>query len=332
MLSALTLSLILGVSNADSSNIVVVRQDYSRRGFVEMVDSATGKTVESGIDFVFSWPYVQITTDSSSGLTFLTAFPDGCQYPVLYKLSRDLNVIYTWDKAQLTWWDLQYSPLQSTLYGILVTADAYGGMYGRTLSNYTFDEITGAVTPVQLYTLPYMWYVNASSFDTGKNDYFALINMFPGKPGSTLDQQLVVANFDKDVVYSPPSVALIPISSDDVMLQFIAYSKRQGLLFFAGPSKSGVKKVTVGVLCQEHGKIHAVLYEGYEVEAVGPLVADDDHAQLLLYVKTLSSPYEWKLLSFAYSADYSNGATMTEVNTFSGDMYRSFGAAGYMTL
>ena len=149
---ALALSLISG-----SSNIVVVRQEQSRQGFIELVNSSNGEpTLKSGLNFTFAWPYVQMTADTNTDTAYLTAFPDGNSYPVLYKLNSNLELTYSWTHATFTWWDLQYSPLQDTLYGILVTPDANGGMYGRTLSNYSFNEQTDIITASKLYELPYM--------------------------------------------------------------------------------------------------------------------------------------------------------------------------------
>ena len=139
------------------SSIVVVRQNGDRDGFVESVSDVNGDTlINASVTFPFTWPYVQLSTDGASGLTYLAAFPDGYSYPVLYKLDKGLSVEYLWNKNDFTFWDMQYSPAQSTIYGILVTEDFNGGMYGRTLSNYTADETTGTISAVQLYTLPYM--------------------------------------------------------------------------------------------------------------------------------------------------------------------------------
>ena len=139
------------------ASIVVVRQEQSRQGFIETVDTVSGNpTLKSGLNFTFAWPYVQMTADTNSGTSYLTAFPDGNSYPVLYKLNAQLELTYSWTHATFTWWDLQFSPAQNPLYGILVTPDFNGGMYGRTLSNYTFNEQTEEITAVKLYELPYM--------------------------------------------------------------------------------------------------------------------------------------------------------------------------------
>jgi len=308
--------------------VVVVRQEQSRQGFIELVDSNSGETkLKSSLNFTFGWPYVQMSSDSNSGVSYLTAFPDGNSYPVLHKLNKNLDVVYSWLHGTFTWWDLQYAPVQDTLYGILVTQDLNGGMYGRTLSNYTFNEKTDDISAVKLYELPYMWYVNASSFDVVKGTYFALINNFPGKVNSTLDQQIITADFSKDVKVSSPAVALVPITSGDIMMQFVAYSNRRETLYFAGPAKATPNMVYVGIICPAHGTVKAVLYEAKDVVSVGPLTVDDDNNQLLLYVKVASSTVnQWKLLSIPY-----HGTSVTIIKEYEGDSYRSYAAATHTT-
>eukprot|EP01034_Spumella_vulgaris_P032300 gene32300-39882_t len=82
-----------------------------------------------------------------------------------------------------------------------------------------------------------MWYVNASSFHTSTSTYFALINNFPGKENSTLDQQLIVADFSKDVsivtppvnidkfIWSHPALASGPLIANDADNQFMIFLK-----------------------------------------------------------------------------------------------------------
>lgn len=311
------------------SNVVVVRQEESRDGLIETLSEESGMvTTNSSLSFPFSWPYVQMSTDPLSGLTFLAAFPDGFSYPVLYRLDRELNVEYSWDKNEFTFWDMQYSPEQSTIYGIMVTEDFNGGMYGRTLSNYTADEEKGTITGVELYTLPYMWYVNASSFDKSVDVYYALVNNFPGKENSTLDQKLTVADFSVEATpTSPPDVTLLDIESGDIMLQFISFSRSQQMLYFSGPSKvEGSGDATVGVICHEHGKIHTVLAELHDVVAVGPIAADDREEKLAFFMKFSSDPNQWKL----FTVGYAEGSEIVEVAQYNGDSYASFAATSYI--
>ncbi|CAE7523053.1 unnamed protein product, partial [Symbiodinium microadriaticum] len=171
------------------------------------------------------------------------------------------------------------------------------------------------------------WYVNASSFDKVACVYFALVNNFPGKSNSTQDQKLAVADFSQNAAVVTPPVDLLDIVSGDVMMQFIAYSSSQELLFFSGPSKLGdSRQATVGVLCHKHGKIHSVLAVMDDVQAVGPIVADDSTSRVLFFMKLSAEPNTWRL----FSVGYTEGSTVTEVHTYEGDAYVSFAAAGYM--
>lgn len=329
VLSLLTLA--LPAALAASSGLVATRQDPSRVAHVQLMNSSSGAVVaESELSFSFSWPYVQMTADAAAGTTYLTAFPDGASYPSLFVLDRDLVEIARLEQADFTWWDLQSAPLQDTLYGIMVTQDFNGGMYGRTLSNYTYRAAEGALwlEPQQLYTLPYMWYVNASSFDQASNTYFALINNFPGHENSTTDQKLAVCAFGEPMGTADPAdgeeaVLLLDLDLGDVMAQFVAFSGATGELFFSGPSKvPGVQSVTVGVVCQEHGKVERVLFEGGGVSAVGPLVADDAQRRLLFFVQRASDGC-WDLMA----AGYAGVGPAELVATYSPDDYRSVAAA-----
>jgi hypothetical protein len=170
--------------------------------------------------------------------------------------------------------------------------------------------------------------VNASSFDKPTSTYFALVNNFPGKSNSTLDQKLVKADFSQDAALVPPPVTLLDLETEDVMLQFVAYSTSQGLLYFSGPSKTpGSRQATVGVICHVHGKIHSVLTVMEDVLTTGPIVADDDAGRLYFFMKFSAAPNEWVLYSIAYSAE--EGTAPDEVHTYKGDMYSSFAAATF---
>lgn len=269
----------------------------------------------------------------------MTAYPDGFSYPALYVLDDNLEVRWRMERSDFTFWDLQFCPSQSTLYGILVTEDFNGGMYGRTLSNYTPSENYDAMAVHELFTLPYMWYVNASSIDVSTATYYALVNNFPGHENSTLDQKLVVADFSHEMKTPEPEddeegVAVIDMDTGDVMAQFIAHSKSQGKLFFAGPSKiAGETSVTVGVLCTDNGKIEEVLVKIDDVALAGPIVADDLSQELLFFVKMVIGDSDledgiWRLLSLSYE----QGSEPVEVARYAGDIYKSFAAAGHTAL
>lgn len=216
----------------------------------------------------------------------------------------------------------------------MVTEDFNGGMYGRTLSNYSHSSAGDGSLELQaqqLYTLPYMWYVNASSIDQLKNTYFALVNNFPGHDNSTTDQKLAVAEFSQPMKTEDPTdeedaVRVLDLDLGDVMAQFIAYSVQTGELFFSGPSKvGGEASVTVGVVCQEHGKVERVLYAADGVSLVGPLVTDDANNRALFFVQ-MESSHVWRLLSVGYE----EGSVAEQVAEYPEDVYRSVAAAVHM--
>ena len=336
MIFALSLAVlsILGVSSAGraSTQLVVTRQDSTRTGFIEKVDPSNGLTVkQADAKFVFKWPHVEMTHDSSTDDVYVIAFPDDYPGPVLYQMDHNLNEIYTWVNTPYSFFDLQYSANQAAMYGILVTTS-----YGRALSNFTLDQKADTVTASELYTLPYMWYVNASSFDTENSRYFALINNFPGFENSTLDQQLIVADFSQDAASVKPDVGLFPIASQDMLVQFLTYSDSLRTLFCAGMSFS-TAQAQVAIMDQKTGTVTKRIFER-NATAVGPLMyvpaADAlGHAQLTVYVQTSNSPKPvWELWSLTLqrsveTGDLSGVLSSQLVNTYSGDDFTFFAGA-----
>ena len=195
-----------------------------------------------------------------------------------------------------------------------------------TLLKYIHIFIPTIIFYTLFYTfiLVYRWYVNASSFDTLHSVYYALINNFPGKSNSTQDQQLITADFSKQVTSSTPvTVSLVPISSSNtIMLQFIAYSHKQNKLYFAGPSKYVPNQAYVGYICPKTGVVKQVMVERSDIVSIGPLIVNDNNHELLVYMKSSTSiSNEWRLLSIDYYT-----SKVTEVKYYEGDAYRSFAA------
>jgi hypothetical protein len=122
----------------------------------------------------------QSTYDAVHGLVYVVSFPNNVA--TVWTLDGASLAVQSTFTPPLELFDLQYSPAQQALYGIRVTS-----RFGRELS--AFDLPTNASTP--LFTLPYMWYVNASTFAHGADVYYGLLNNFPGQPNSTLAQKLV---------------------------------------------------------------------------------------------------------------------------------------------
>jgi hypothetical protein len=254
----------LVAANKSKGNIVVVSQDpdpTDKYGVVQEIETIYGSVVipKSNAQWRFTWPYVQITSNTKKNDHYLTTYPEGnpsYSGPETYLLDKDLvKTASYW--ANFSYFDLQWSNKDETVYGIYVSST-----YGRVLTKYTLptDGTTEIKQFQQLFTLPYMWYVNASSFDQTNNVYYALLNNFPGKTNSTLDQQLLIADLSKPVANgeSPP-VTVIPIDSKfrdyAALLQFIAYSDLTKTLFFAGSRLPG-GHTEVGILNTNTGKVH----------------------------------------------------------------------------
>jgi len=214
--------------------------------------------------------------------------------------------------------DLQYSSKQSTLYGIYVSST-----YGRVLSNFTAKQDTNELLVNQLFTLPYMWYVNASSFHAPSCHYYALINNFPGKENSTLDQQLVVADFSVDASVVTPEVNVLPISNPNGIVQFIAYSDSQSSLYYAGMVFNSTT-VEVGTLDTATGKIKSQLWTQDAVTA-GPLAVSEANSELLIFVKSFSVADSWDLWALPFHGRSLNSARI--VQSYTGKQYAFFAAA-----
>ncbi len=237
-------------SLAASSNMVAVRQDPSGKATIDSMKPLTAEVVlTSNVSFTFSWPLVQMTSDTSRQEFYITTYPADMPGAVLYKLDRKLNVMHSWSATPFSFFDLQYSVNQATLYGIYVSST-----YGRVLTNYTADLTSNEIVGQQLFELPYMWYVNASSFHQRTSTYFALINNFPGKSNSTNEQQLIVADFSKDISVAQPVVNVFKILNPTAILQFIAFSEKKDRLFYAGIKLYG-SVIEVGTLDIKTGQV-----------------------------------------------------------------------------
>jgi hypothetical protein len=323
-------SLASATAERSATQLVVIRQDNTSTGFIENVDVTTGiVTKQSKEKFVFDWPLVEMTSDANTEDVYVVTYPEGYPGPVLYHLDHNLNLIYSWVNTAYSFFDLQYSPQQSAMYGILVTTS-----YGRALSNFTLDQQGDLITASELYTLPYMWYVNASSFDAENSRYFALINNFPGFENSTLDQQLIVADFSKDAKEVAPQVGLFPIASQDMLVQFVTYSHSLRTLFCAGTSRRGAE---VAVMDQESGRVTRRIFSK-AATAVGPLmyVPSSAHGskqdQLTVYVQTAVQPEPiWELwaltLQKGTDGSLSQEITSTLINTYRGGDFQFFAGA-----
>lgn len=255
-----------------SNKFVTMRQNANRVGILDVVESNSGRIVaESDVTITFTWPYVQMTSDPRKKDIYVTSFPDNSSQAILYKFNSALQLEHFWPNTEYWFFDLQYSPAQQSLFGIKVTST-----YGRTLSNFSMQADGDRVSATELFTLPYMWYVNASTFDIHTDRYFGLINYFPGKPESVLDQQLVVCDF-----HHGANCQVVPVSNSAGILHFISFSCKVSSLFFA--SMEG-NTLHVGELDANTGKVIRLLHSDTAAE-VGPLVAHDEEGHLSVFVK-----------------------------------------------
>lgn len=316
------LASLAAVMAATDDGFFYVRQDASKKGVVGVMSGNNGEVVaESKESFTFTWPYVEITSDRAHDKLFVVTFPDDHPNgPVLYQFDKSLNVNHVWSNVNYSFFDLQYSPKQSTLYGIKVTST-----YGRVLSNFTADKKADDVYATELFTLPYMWYVNASSYHAEKNVYFGLINYFPGHPESVLDQQLVVANFDVDVAKVPVSAQVVPLSAESGIWQFIAFSTKLNALVFSSRTKPYEEgdEVIVGVADVTTGKAKTTLLRqpGF---ALGPLVVQDEHNRALVYLQPVRDG-AWELWSLSLTAT----EKPKRLRVFTSQDYHIFSAASH---
>ena len=118
-----------------------------------------------------------------------------------------------------SYFDLESSPKQNTYFGIAVSSP-----YGRVLSQF---DIYNPTKYQALSTLPYMWFVNASTFDRQACRYYGLLNNFPGFPDSTTAQKLVIGNFvdapANAIVTYTGIFTLDPVPASAI-IRFIAWS------------------------------------------------------------------------------------------------------------
>ena len=255
----------------------------------------------TGFNVPFSWPSIQMTADRRHNKTYVVLFPDN--QPIfqsnLYEIdSNTLEVNYVWNNISYWFFDLQYSSSQSALYGIKVVST-----YGRVLSNFTLDKETNDITATELFSIPYMWYVNASTYDVVNNRYFALINYFPYLPESVLDQQLVVADFSSDISVKPVDGKVLPIDNKYGILQFFGYSQKYESVIYASMTNpyQPDNKIVIGVLDVTTATTSTVLFEsaGYQV---GPLIVQELHNRVLVFMK--SSPISrWVLWNISLTAE-----------------------------
>lgn len=335
LLPLLVLASILTLGSAlsndlTSQSLVVVRQDEKSNGHIEALDPTIGLTIAKSnlAPFPFTFPLAEMTMNKNTNDIYIVTYPTGQSGPSLYRLDKNLQVAYSYPPSSQSFFDLQYSPLQDYMFGILVTST-----YGRALSQFNLDESNGVVTPTELFTLPYMWYVNASAFagDTSCH-YFAILNNFPGFANSTTDQQLLVGQlaYNASLPVNQPIVNVYPLThNSDLIVQFVAYSPRSKILYTAGMNGdvaqvSGVDYTT--------GKVYnGVSFFERKAVAVGPLTfipsTNGSGDLLTIFIQTSDSPEPvWEMYTITVESGASFGTAQLHL-TNTGSNYEHYVAA-----
>lgn len=314
----------LGLSSVVTvfSSFFAVRQDGNGVGHVASMNTFTGDIAKESNDtnFQFSWPLVEMTTDRTHNNIYIITYPASYPGPVLYKLNSNLEQTHAWTNVDYSFFDLQYASQQNTLYGIKVTST-----YGRVLSNFVVDEKTDSVVATEMYTLPYMWYVNASTYNDPKMQYIGLINYFPGHPESTLDQQLVTL----DCSVSGGVGEVIPLSRGSMgIVQFITYSVHlNGLLYLSmsNPFESDnvIHLGLYSLINKASAKVYYELIGGY---AIGPMTYDEAKNTVYYFMKETKES-SWGLYSIDLNKNGGGHAPTNRIRTYEGEDYHVFAAA-----
>lgn len=299
---ALLFAACLMACQAAVHRFLAVHQDAERLGKLSLIDSNTGNLVKtSSCGVTFGWPSVEMTADAGSGKVFVVVFPDASGKSELHLLNGELEVQASWTNTSYWLFDLQYAPKQDALYGIKVVST-----YGRVISNFTAVIGEDSVGSTELFAMPYMWYVNATSFDTAGNRYFALGNNFADLPFAYA-QKIVTCDLSKDIAVAQPDCKVIDVSNSSGTIQFIGYSGKTSSLYFAGYQGD---QVHVGILDSNTGKIVRNLFT-IKAAAVGPLVVEDSADRLSVFIRsTAQGAWDlWHINSYGQAnkvMDYSN--------------------------
>eukprot|EP01039_Chlorochromonas_danica_P008908 gene8908-9826_t len=286
VLFILCLSSYVVVANGNPQ-MATVRQDSQRLGKLEILSTNDGQVIkQSDASITFSWPSLEMTTDKINDRTFVVAFPDTSNTSVLYEFDKNLHLTQTWPSTPFWFFDLQYAPNQKTLYGIKVVST-----YGRVISRFTLTPSDDYVQDEELFALPYMWYVNASSYDEVNDHYFALCNYFPNRPDSVLDQKVTTC----DTSIPTADCQVVNISNSAGILQFIGYSSQRSALYFTSFLNG---KAVIGVLDNQTGEIKKVL-ASVPAARLGPLVVEDKSNRLSFYLQSqVNGPWSLHHLGF----------------------------------
>ena len=215
-----------------SSKFFAILQDSSGTASFNIFDDAGNVLQRSSIHFIFPFPLIETTADPVHKQIYVIGYPKGVDGAALYVFDGELNLVSSDVSKAVQYFDLQYSAAQNTFYGITVN-----GTYGRILSNFLTLGSNVSYRPIQ--ALPFMWYVNASCYNSERDIYYALLNNFPHQPNSTTAQKLALGNFSSvhpsalfaDLVFlslgAPPVIHFISLSPLDEQLYGLAQCDNQ---------------------------------------------------------------------------------------------------------
>lgn len=289
MIAALSVVLLF-LHSVIGTKLNVVRQDGSSYGTIERYENGKVTATSNVKAYPFSWPLVEMTHNTKSQEVYIITYPDNAPGAVLYLLDSDLQLKFTWDSVAYSYFDLQYSSKQDSLFGIYVSSS-----YGRVFSRFDVNKSNSSdIAFTQLFTMPYMWYVNASTYQQSTDTYYALLNYFPGKEGYTSDQQLFVSTFSTGSMYYTKIVPSAEVKQP-VAVQFLGYSEAAKELYFAGMYANSSTAI-VGTL-DLNGQVKNVLWEK-TASAVGPLVVDDASKVVTVYTEDTENK-KWSLWSLS---------------------------------
>jgi hypothetical protein len=334
--------MVLGWVMHSNAHLVAVHQNPDKVATFDIIDSVKGNTVASSSptfeknSLVFSWPYAEMTTDPVTKNVYAVFFPDNSNNSILYELNSTLHTQQTFSSTPFWFFDLQFLPQLNSLFGIKVIST-----YGRAFSRFQLQTTQDMLGATELFTLPYMWYVNASSTDNVRNRYFALLNYFPNQPESTLDQKLLIAQLHPDGSKEVPSFSVLNIaqSTDNQVgiIHFISYSQRVESLFALSLTADASHRAYISTVDIVTGTVKEIFWQFEDVNEIGPLVVDDVNQVMTFFYKPLSSSSSlaksvegplcatWQLVQVPLIKMFSSAAKV--LHCYESSEYRIFAAA-----
>jgi hypothetical protein len=274
-------TVLLATSSAASSStgtFFALLQDPATGAASGVVYSTNGSVVAaSALGWDFLWPLVEVSADTSTRKVFVVKYPYPTGNVTLYKISFDLTSMETLVSSGLGYFDLEYSAGQNTHYGVTVSSP-----YGRDISHFT--DFHAPVQHTVITSLPYMWFVNASTFDSGSTRYLGLLNYgLPGMPNMTTQQQLAVGAYANPEAQTTTFLMLTLNTAQNVptpLIRFISWSEPAQTLYGLAIDALGAT-ILVSIDTSSGVFTELVAYQGSVAE---PMVASGTAPELFAFV------------------------------------------------